>query len=135
MYRVLKIRTDRVWTTSVEREAFVEYVLYPLCGLVWPISKLIEPGLLRPGARRRCFTKSVWQISETESRLKNQEIKTGIYRVICVAVKSHGHAFGAQTTIFQNLNYFEHLAEPMAELLTILDAEFDHTQTTEEVLR
>lgn len=42
---------------------------------------------------------------------------------------------GAQTTIFQNLNYFEHLAEPMAELLTILDAEFDHTQTTEEVLR
>ena len=42
---------------------------------------------------------------------------------------------GAQTTIFQNLNYFEHLAEPMAELLTILDAEFDHTSTTEEVLR
>ena len=42
----------------------------------------------------RCFTKSVWQMSETETRLKNQEIKTGIYRVICVAVKSHGHAFG-----------------------------------------
>ena len=26
MSRVLKIRTDRIWTTSVEREAFVEYV-------------------------------------------------------------------------------------------------------------
>lgn len=36
----------------------------------------------------------MWQISETESRLKSQEIKTGIYRVISVAVKSHGHAFG-----------------------------------------
>lgn len=42
---------------------------------------------------------------------------------------------GAQTSIMQNLTYFEHLSEPMAELLTILEKEFDHTQLTEEILR
>jgi condensin complex subunit 1 len=35
----------------------------------------------------------------------------------------------------QNLTYFEHLAEPMAELLNILEKEFDHTILTEEILR
>jgi condensin complex subunit 1 len=68
-----------------------------------------------------------------------------------LAVKFHGHGFGecssfcakilaligsgAQTSIIQNLTYFEHLSEPMAELLAILEKEFDHTQLTEEVLR
>lgn len=42
---------------------------------------------------------------------------------------------GAQTSIMQNLTYFEHLSEPMAELLAILEKEFDYTQLTEEVLR
>jgi hypothetical protein len=35
----------------------------------------------------------------------------------------------------QNLTYFEHMSEPMAELLNVLEKEFDHTQVTEEVLR
>lgn len=35
----------------------------------------------------------------------------------------------------QNLTYFEHLAEPMAEMLNILEKEFDHTSLTEEILR
>ncbi len=35
----------------------------------------------------------------------------------------------------QNLTYFEHMSEPMAELLTILEKEFDHIQVTEEILR
>lgn len=41
----------------------------------------------------------------------------------------------AQTTIDQNLTYFEHLSEPMAEFLQILAQEYDHPQLTEEVLR
>jgi condensin complex subunit 1 len=44
-------------------------------------------------------------------------------------------SIGAQTQIMQNLTYFEHLAEPMAELLNILEKEFDHTILTEEILR
>jgi condensin complex subunit 1 len=35
----------------------------------------------------------------------------------------------------QNLQYFEHLSEPMAELVTIMSREFDYPQLGEEVLR
>jgi len=106
MHRALRIPTSRVWRTSSEREAFVS-----------------------------CFTKPAYQLAEVEAYLKQQEIKLGIYKVICLAVKFHGHAFGAQTSIVQNLTYFEHLSEPMAELLAILEKEFDYAQLAEEVLR
>jgi len=35
----------------------------------------------------------------------------------------------------QCLQYFEHLSEPMAEALTVLAKEFDHSQLAEEILR
>ncbi len=38
-------------------------------------------------------------------------------------------------TIMQNLQYTEHLSEPMAELVTLLATQFDYSQTGEEVLR
>jgi len=93
--------------------------------------------------------------------MKVADIKMGFYKVIFLSVKFHNHSFsefsssfssdmrassdspaplrfflpGAQTSIIQSLQYFEHLSEPMAELLSILDKEFDFTQLTEEVLR
>lgn len=87
--------------------------------------------------------------------MKNAEIKKGIYAIICIAAKNHGQAFGrprkgkvrrveadstfrlagVQMTIMQNLQYAEHLSEPMAELVTILAKEFDYAQLGEEVLR
>lgn len=106
MHRTLRVPTSRIWRTSSEREAFVS-----------------------------CFTKSVYQLAEVEAYLKVQETRLGMYKVICLAVKFHGHAFGAQTSIVQNLTYFEHLSEPMAELLAILEKEFDYPQLAEEVLR
>lgn len=42
---------------------------------------------------------------------------------------------GAQTSIIQNLSYFEHLSEPMAEFLHILAEQYDYPQLAEEVLR
>jgi condensin complex subunit 1 len=44
-------------------------------------------------------------------------------------------SIGAQTSIIQNLSYFEHLSEPMAELLHILAEQYDYPQLTDEVLR
>lgn len=41
----------------------------------------------------------------------------------------------AQTAIVQNLTYFEHLAEPMAEFLHILSEQYDYPQLTDEILR
>lgn len=106
MHRALRLPTSRVWRTTSERETFIS-----------------------------CFVKPAYQLCESESHLKSSEIRLGIYKIICLAVKFHGHAFGAQTSILQNLTYFEHLSEPMAELLAILEKEFDYPQLAEEVLR
>ncbi|WVR03312.1 hypothetical protein IAU60_000303 [Kwoniella sp. DSM 27419] len=106
MHKTLRIPSSRLWRTSSEREAFIS-----------------------------CFVKPAYQLAEAEAYLKVPEIKLGIYKVICLAVKFHSHAFGAQTSIIQNLTYFEHLSEPMAELLAILEKEFDFSQLGEEVLR
>lgn len=74
-------------------------------------------------------------------------------KVICYAVKNHGHAFGwylsgsetlevvltaiagAQTSLIQCLQYFEHLAEPIVDILALLKNQLDHTQLTEGILR
>jgi condensin complex subunit 1 len=106
MHRALRLPTGRIWRTTSEREAFVG-----------------------------CFVKPAYQLCESEQHLKSNEIRLGVYKTICLAVKFHGHAFGAQTSIAQNLTYFEHLSEPMAELLAILEKEFDYPQLAEEVLR
>ncbi|WVW81595.1 hypothetical protein I302_103590 [Kwoniella bestiolae CBS 10118] len=106
IHRVLRIPSGRIWRTSSEKESFIS-----------------------------CFSKPSYQLAENELYLKNQEIKLGIYKIICLSVKFHGHSFGAQTSIIQNLTYFEHFSEPMAELLSILEKEFDFTQLSEEVLR
>jgi condensin complex subunit 1 len=74
-------------------------------------------------------------IAESEVYMKNNEIKMSVYRIICIAAKNHGQAFNAQMSIMQNLQYTEHLSEPMAELVTILAKEFDYSQLGEEVLR
>lgn len=67
--------------------------------------------------------------------MKSNDIKLSVYKVICLAVKHHGHGFGAQISIMQCLQYYEHLSEPMAEALTVLAKEFDHCQLAEEILR
>ena len=67
--------------------------------------------------------------------MKSQAIKLGVYKVICLAVKHHGHALAAQISIMQSLQFYEHLSEPMAECLTVLAKEFDHAQLGDEILR
>jgi hypothetical protein len=41
----------------------------------------------------------------------------------------------AQISIVQNLTYFEHLSEPMAEFLHILAETYDYPQLADEILR
>lgn len=67
--------------------------------------------------------------------MKDNIIKMNVYKVICIAVKHHGHAVAAQISIMQSLQYYEHLSEPMAELLSYLAKEFDHAQLGDEILR
>ncbi|KAF2478136.1 uncharacterized protein BDR25DRAFT_250737 [Lindgomyces ingoldianus] len=106
MSKVLKLKLARIFVTTSERDTFISL-----------------------------FTKPVYHVLENEARVKNTAIRMHCFRVLCIAIKHHGHAFGAQTAINQNLSYFEHLSEPMAEFLQILAEQYDYPQLTEEVLR
>ncbi|KAF2101886.1 hypothetical protein NA57DRAFT_64548 [Rhizodiscina lignyota] len=106
MSKVLKLKVSRIFVTTSERDTFISL-----------------------------FTRPVYLILESEARVKNTTIRMHCFRVLCIAVKHHGHAFGAQTSIIQNLSYFEHLSEPMAEFLQILSEQYDYPQLAEEILR
>ncbi|KAH0381245.1 hypothetical protein KCU92_g7097, partial [Aureobasidium melanogenum] len=106
MTKVMKLKLARIFVTTSERDTFISL-----------------------------FTRPVYLMMENEARVKNNAIKMHAFRVLCIAIKHHGHASGAQTNIIQSLLYFEHLSEPMAELLNILAAEYDYPQLSEEVLR
>lgn len=81
------------------------------------------------------MTRPAYHITESEQYMKSNPIKLGVYKCICLAVKHHGHALAAQTSIMQSLQFYEHLSEPMAECLTVLAKEFDFSQLGDEVLR
>ncbi|KAH9953157.1 hypothetical protein BGW80DRAFT_1468845 [Lactifluus volemus] len=86
-------------------------------------------------SRRARHIKYRWRFTENEQYMKSQPIKLRVYKVICLAVKHHGHGPAAQTSIMQSLQYYEHLSEPMAGCLNVLLKEFDHAQLGEEILR
>lgn len=82
-----------------------------------------------------CFTRPIYILMENEPRIKVVAVKMYMFKVISMAVKFHGHASAAQSAIVQNLTYFSHLNSMMAELLQILNDQYDHFQLTEDVLR
>ena len=40
-----------------------------------------------------CVTRPAYHIMENEGYMKPLEVRLGAYKVICLAVKHHGHAF------------------------------------------
>ncbi|KPA40752.1 condensin complex subunit 1 [Fusarium langsethiae] len=106
MCKVLKLKLSKIFLTTSERDTFI--------------------GLL---------TRPVYMVLESEQRVKATAIRMHCFKVLCIAVKHHGHAYAAQINIIQNLTYFEHLSEPMAEFLHILAETYDYPQLADEVLR
>ncbi|XDG04768.1 hypothetical protein ABKA04_004383 [Annulohypoxylon sp. FPYF3050] len=106
MSKVLKLKLGKIFLTTSERDTFI--------------------GLL---------TRPVYMVLESEQRVKNTAIKMHAFKVLCIAVKHHGHGYAAQISIVQNLTYFEHLSEPMAEFLHILAEQYDYPQLADEILR
>ncbi|KAK3368014.1 condensin-like protein [Podospora didyma] len=106
MCKVLKLKLGKIFLTTSERDTFI--------------------GLL---------TRPVYMVLESEQRVKNTSIRMHTFKVLCIAVKHHGHGYAAQISIVQNLTYFEHLSEPMAEFLHILAEQYDYPQLADEILR
>ncbi|KAH6668634.1 condensin [Plectosphaerella plurivora] len=106
MCKVLKLKLSKIFLTTSERDTFI--------------------GLL---------TRPVYLVLESEQRVKSTSIRMHAFKVLCIAVKHHGHGYAAQINIVQNLTYFEHLSEPMAEFLHILADTYDYPQLADEILR
>ncbi|KAJ5110754.1 hypothetical protein N7532_001289 [Penicillium argentinense] len=106
MCKVMKLKLGRIFLTTSDRDTFINL-----------------------------FTRTIYLVLESEQRVKSMTIRMHAFKVLCIAVKHHGHAFGAQTSIVQSLTYFEHLSEPMAEFLHILAEQYDYPQLSDEILK
>jgi condensin complex subunit 1 len=72
---------------------------------------------------------------EKEQYMKVQDTRLSVFKVICLAVKHHGHTNVAQTKLTNMLQFHEHVAEHVAECLSMLAKEYDHSQLIDELLR
>ncbi|CAG7937688.1 unnamed protein product [Penicillium nalgiovense] len=106
MCKVMKLKLGRIFLTTSDRDTFITL-----------------------------FTRTIYLVLESEQRVKSMAIRMHAFKVLCIAVKHHGQAFGAQTSIVQSLTYFEHLSEPMAEFLHILAEQYDYPQLSDEILK
>ena len=75
MCKVLKLKLGKVFRTTSERDTFV--------------------GL---------FTRSVYLILENETRIKITALRMHAFKVLCIAVKHHGHAFGIPIIVNGNVS-------------------------------
>jgi len=73
MARVMKVKLSKIFVTTTDRDTFI--------------------GL---------FTRPVYLLLENEARIKNTAIRMHCFKVLCIAVKHHGHASG--TTPFPSCN-------------------------------
>ncbi|KAK4235553.1 condensin complex subunit 1 [Achaetomium macrosporum] len=106
MCKVLRLKLSKIFLTTSERDTFISLL-----------------------------TRPVYMVLESEQRVKSTSIRMHAFKVLCVAIKHHGHGYAAQISIVQNLTYFEHLSEPMAEFLHILAEQYDYPQLADEILR
>ncbi|KAG0336529.1 Condensin complex subunit [Podila humilis] len=106
MFKCLELSLSKIWTATHEKESFISL-----------------------------FFKPSYQILENKDNVRVLELKKRVYHVLCLCIKNHNHEFGARTTIIQNLQYWEHTPEPMAELLVMLITTYDFQQLADSVLR
>jgi condensin complex subunit 1 len=65
MSKVMKLKLAKIFLTTSERDTFISL-----------------------------FTRPVYLVLESEARVKNTAIRMHAFKVLCIAVKHHGHAFG-----------------------------------------
>lgn len=65
MCKILKLKLGKIFLTTSERDTFVNL-----------------------------FTRPVYLIMESEQRVKSTALRMHAFKVLCIAVKHHGHAFG-----------------------------------------
>lgn len=81
------------------------------------------------------FTKPLFTLLEVEAAIKVSSLRLFTQKVLAMAVKYQNQSSSIQNAIMTNLTYFLHLSNYSAELLKMLNDEYDYPQLTEEILR
>lgn len=84
-----------------------------------------------------CLVRSAHRILENQENVKSINTRRIALEVLAECASSQGYCKGLQTIIMQDLIYFEHLAEPTAELMKLLFATEDSgcAQICEDILK
>jgi condensin complex subunit 1 len=72
MCKVLKLKLSKIFLTTSERDTFISL-----------------------------FTRPVYMVLESEQRVKNTAIRMHAFKVLCIAVKHHGHGYGRLKNVAQ----------------------------------
>lgn len=99
-------------------------------------STLFYPLATPRDALLATFLRPALHLFERESNLKvgTADLKSLVFLITCLSVKRHGQSQTAQTMLLQMLQYYEHVPEVVAQLLTMLRTEYDSPRLAEEVL-
>ncbi|AJV62493.1 ASB_HP2_G0038210.mRNA.1.CDS.1 [Saccharomyces cerevisiae] len=81
------------------------------------------------------FTRPLFVLLEIEPVTKVSSLKMFIQRILAMCVKNHGQSSSIQSSLMTNLTYFLHLSVFNAELLKLLNDEYNYPQLTEDILK
>ncbi|AJV66013.1 BMC_2a_G0038990.mRNA.1.CDS.1 [Saccharomyces cerevisiae] len=81
------------------------------------------------------FTRPLFVLLEIEPVTKVSSLKMFIQRILVMCVKNHGQSSSIQSSLMTNLTYFLHLSVFNAELLKLLNDEYNYPQLTEDILK
>lgn len=73
MCKVMKLKLGRIFMTTSDRDTFINL-----------------------------FTRTIYLVLESEQRVKSMTIRMHAFKVLCIAVKHHGHAFGMRSCILED---------------------------------
>lgn len=104
--KVLEINLSKIFQTTPEKDLFI--------------------GL---------FTRPLFVLLEIEPLSKVSSIKMFIQRILAICVKNHGQSSSIQSSLMTNLTYFLHLSVFNAELLKLLNDDYNYPQLTEDILK
>ena len=84
MVKVFKLNLQRIFVTTSERDSFVQL-----------------------------FTRPSYLIMENEQRVKSTQIRMHVWKVLCMAVKHHGHGFGSFYRPLRIIVYWNLIPHPL----------------------
>lgn len=101
-----------------------------------PLGRIFDSSTERESITN-CLVKASHRIWENVEGVKSSNTRKGVIDVLTECTRSQGYPDSLKTIILQDLIYYEHLSEPIAELLKSLYSAEDSTcsQVCEEVLK